>query len=292
MSHSPEASLQKMREAVWETTEPLYAADAVNPQLALSPWAGHRDFAYDLVSFVKPAILVELGVHQGCSFFAFCQAVKEHGLPTRVVGIDTWTGDPHAGFYSEDVFEQVQQCKSRDFADERFVLQRSTFQSALGGFKDGTLDLIHMDGLHTYEAVREDYQTWLPKLAPHGIMLFHDVAPTCGYESARFWLELKQEYPHFEFLHSWGLGVLFPKGCGWYDACLREHLPDKMRGYRYRAEYQLCNLHAETDKQWLKEQCTRYWRETQTLKHPPGVLLQWLLRRLRKPPDGPDTHQK
>ena len=32
------------------------------------PWSGHRSFAYDLVSFVKPNTIVELGTHYGTSF--------------------------------------------------------------------------------------------------------------------------------------------------------------------------------------------------------------------------------
>ena len=74
-------------------------------------------------------------------------------------------------------------------------------------------DIIHIDGLHTYEAVSHDFSIWLPKLCENGIMLFHDIASVKKYGSNRFWEELKQQYPyHFEFEHSWGLGILFPKG--------------------------------------------------------------------------------
>ncbi len=45
-----------------------------------SAWSGHRNFAYDLVRFMKPKKIVELGTHYGSSFFSFCQAVKDEGL--------------------------------------------------------------------------------------------------------------------------------------------------------------------------------------------------------------------
>ena len=37
-------------------------------------WTSHLYFAYDLVATLKPALLVELGVDRGESYFAFCQS--------------------------------------------------------------------------------------------------------------------------------------------------------------------------------------------------------------------------
>ena len=42
-------------------------------------------FAYDLVHSLRPCLIVELGTHCGDSYFTFCQAVKDAGLPTVVL---------------------------------------------------------------------------------------------------------------------------------------------------------------------------------------------------------------
>ncbi|WP_315743434.1 MULTISPECIES: class I SAM-dependent methyltransferase [unclassified Bradyrhizobium] len=268
----PARSADLSQQPAWVVSEPAYESDVLNPQLAISPWQGHRDFAYDLVGFARPRLIVELGVHYGCSYFAFCQAVKDRDLPSRVVGIDTWEGDEHCGHYGGEAYETVAKTMAASFADDRFVLHRARFDQATEAFDDDSIDLLHIDGLHTYDAVRSDFTTWLPKLARDGIILMHDIASSSGYESARFWAEIKQRHPHFEFLNRWGLGILFPKGERWYRAGLAEGVPDKIRGYLYRGEWLVDRYRASIDLQWQRGQTDRWWQESERFKQRVGEL--------------------
>ncbi len=174
----------------------------------LGTWSGHLPFAHDLVAALRPSVLVELGTHHGESYFGFCQAVQENAVGCKCYAVDTWRGDEHAGFYEEDVFREVNAYNEANYGSFS-VLIRETFDDASSHFGPHSIDLLHIDGLHTYDAVKHDVETWLPKVRPGGIVLLHDInARHANFRVWQLWDELKAAYPHFEFTHFWGLGVL------------------------------------------------------------------------------------
>jgi hypothetical protein len=173
-----------------------------------SAWTEHFAFAYYLIQKVKPTVFVELGTHAGGSYFNFCQAIKELELPTKAFAVDTWLGDEHAGYYGSEVFTNVNRINKENFGGFSSLI-RSTFDEAAQLFEDEHIDLLHIDGLHTYEAVRHDFYTWLPKMSRRGIIVFHDtVVRERGFGVWQLIEELRPQYPYFEFEHGYGLGIL------------------------------------------------------------------------------------
>jgi hypothetical protein len=170
-------------------------------------WTSHLHFAYDLVATLRPALLVELGVDRGESYFAFCQSAAENRTGTRCFGIDTWRGDQHAGGYDETTFAQVFEHNQENY--ETFsTLLRSGFDDALGKFDPGSIDVLHIDGLHTEAAVRHDVDSWLSKLRPGGLLLLHDVdVRSKEFGAWKIWAELQERGPSRAFHDGPGLGV-------------------------------------------------------------------------------------
>ncbi len=171
-------------------------------------WLGHLPFAAALVRLMKPRVIVELGTHTGNSFCGFCQSVAEDRLDAICHAVDTWQGDEQAGYYDDAIYEELFPYVQANYG--RFArLLRMTFDEGLDQFRDGSIDLLHIDGLHTYEAVRHDFERWKSKMSPRGVILFHDTQVfDRDFGVHRLWAELGANHTAFEFTHSHGLGVL------------------------------------------------------------------------------------
>jgi len=161
-----------------------------------SAWTGHRDFAIWLVERVHPEVTVDLGVDYGYSLFSF--AMPEIGT---VYGIDSFQGDAHAGERT-DTYEYVTQFqREHEFANVKLV--RGWFSDIAQIWRD-PIDILHIDGLHTYEAVEQDWNNWSPLVRDNGVILLHDV---CSYPDVTEFFN-KITWPKMHFTHSHGLGVV------------------------------------------------------------------------------------
>lgn len=181
--------------------------------LCESAWLEHGPFMYWVISELKPRTFVELGSQYGFSYFAACHSVKKNTLATKCFAVDTWQGDEQAGYYGDKEFLEVKKYNEENFKDFSTLL-RTTFYSAVEQFQENSIDLLHIDGFHSYEAVSEDFNNWKSRLSDNAIVLFHDIHEYReDFGVHIFWKELKSSYTTFEFTHEHGLGVLkFGKG--------------------------------------------------------------------------------
>jgi hypothetical protein len=182
----------------------LYGVDDYMP----SAWIGHAPFMKFIVRELKPKIFVELGVQNGFSYFVGCQAIRECGLSTKAYAIDHWKGDTQAGFFDGSVYKGVIRTNSKYSGFSTLIKAR--FLDALTSFNDNSIDLLHIDGFHSYESVKEDFETWLPKMSKDGVILLHDIHVRRNtFGVFKFWQEIKNEFKTIEFVGSHGLGVVF-----------------------------------------------------------------------------------
>jgi predicted O-methyltransferase YrrM len=92
-----------------------------------------------------------------------------------------------------------------------------TKERVLQDLRGEKLDYLFIDGDHTYEGVKKDFEMYSPLVRSGGLVAFHDVAEhgrelACGVD--KFWNEIKEQYKHREMIENskqgWaGIGVLF-----------------------------------------------------------------------------------
>jgi Methyltransferase domain len=172
------------------------------------PSAGHLPFACDLIAALKPQTFVQLGVDYGDTYFGFCQAVQENSVTCTCYGVDTWPANrPDA-----PAFDAVNSYNERHHRSFSYLL-KSTFDEAIRQFSDGSIGILHIAGVKTYEAARHAFERWFPKVRPGGVILLDDIAVRLpDYGVWRLWEELGRKFQAFAFPNNNGLGVLWKPG--------------------------------------------------------------------------------
>ena len=232
-----------------------------------SQWVGHIPLAYLLIDLARPGLFVELGTQHGDSYCAFCQAVTELKSPTRCVAVDTWLGDEHTGAYDDNVLATLKAHHDPLYGEFSQLLQ-SEFDDAVAQFEDGSIDLLHIDGRHGYESVRHDLDTWLPKMSPRGVVLFHGSSarhdPSWGVW--RLWEVVSWQHPSFEVPHGHGIGI----------AAVGDEPPENLLAFLNSA-----NAEPAVTRQFFEEMGERIvslqalLRTTQRMAAQWGVLSHW-----------------
>jgi predicted O-methyltransferase YrrM len=177
--------------------------------LAMLAFAAERD----------PRTVVEIGTSTGGTTFLLSAMLPS---VTCLIGLDILVRNQARlrAFVRDDLDLHLISGSSRDAGTLRAVTE------ALRG---RPIDLLFIDGDHSFSGAAEDFRTFRRLVRPGGLIAFHDIVPDAtlrsGAESLTWagevpvlWEILRSQYPSHEFVDSFdqeafGIGVL-------------EHLPD------------------------------------------------------------------
>ena len=176
-----------------------------------------------LIDFVRkkdaPQRVLEIGSAEGGTFWLWCQLASNNAT---VISLDLPKARFGTGFsYNKKVMH------SYNTGSQNIHLVRKNSHSTKSEQKltkilgDSLIDFLFIDGDHTYEGVKDDYNRYEKYVAKGGIIIFHDIiyhdqVPDCQVN--QFWEELKNKHTVMEFIDpepddrgwgSWGgIGVL------------------------------------------------------------------------------------
>ena len=164
----------------------------------------------------SPRLLIEIGTLNGGTLFLFSRIASANA---RLISIDL-PGGIHGGGYP---FWKIPLYKHLLCEGRRVTLVRAdshhenTIHKVTNLLQGEKVDFLFIDGDHTYEGVSMDFHNYKQLVKPGGIIAFHDIVrhqKDTQAEVDQLWSELKQVYPHDEFVanakqEKYGIGVIY-----------------------------------------------------------------------------------
>ncbi|UPT65460.1 MAG: class I SAM-dependent methyltransferase [Sphingobacteriales bacterium JAD_PAG50586_3] len=172
-----------------------------------------------LIDERKPKTILEIGTASGGTLFLSALLADPSAL---IVSIDLQYGMYGGGYPDWKIplyksFKQHNQQIELIQGDSHSAEIHEQLRKVLNGRK---IDYLFIDGDHTYDGVKQDFEVYSQFLSDDAFVSFHDIvsdkAPVPDHFVSVYWNDIKGNYPHKEFIqdpnqNKLGLGVLFVK---------------------------------------------------------------------------------
>ncbi len=178
---------------------------------AISPIQSRYEFISLLGELTgrPPRTILEIGTASGGTLFMLTRVAAEDAT---IVSLDLPQG-PFGGGYDEsriplyEAFKRPKQMLRLLRADSHAASSLDAVRDCFGG---KGIDFIFIDGDHTYEGVRQDFEMYGPLASPDGLIGFHDIVYASGV--AKFWSEIKSGRKTREWIDpgqtKYGIGLI------------------------------------------------------------------------------------
>jgi len=171
------------------------------------------------VRALEPRVVVEIGTDLGGTLFVWCQLAT---ADATIVSIDL----PGAAFGRREArrtrasIERYARPGQHIHLLEADSHEAQTVERLREVLAGRSIDLLMIDGDHTYEGVRADFELYSAFVGRNGMIVFHDILPSeiaADCEVDRLWSELRGRYRVAEFVDTYddrgrgqwgGLGVI------------------------------------------------------------------------------------
>ena len=161
----------------------LQQASRMGPDTALTDSGNNITGLIDLINYVDVTdkVMCEIGCYIGVSTETFLQFKPKKFYAVDIWGMNDayidaqWAIGNRTWATIEEQFRQM----TSNYSNVEVIKDFSV--SAADKIEPESLDLVYIDGEHTYEAISEDIAAWTPKVKPGGWVCGHDY----GFENIR-----------------------------------------------------------------------------------------------------------
>jgi predicted O-methyltransferase YrrM len=177
----------------------------------------NKDEFIELLKIFKelnPKYILEIGTANGGSLFCFCKLAQDDAT---IISIDLPEG-PLGGGYPEwriPIYQAFAKENQNLFLLKKDSHKDETLLEVKKILEGNQLDFLFIDGDHSYEGVKKDFELYSTLVRKGGLIVFHDIVnndPTrVDIEVPKFWSEIKNKYKFKEIIKdkiNFGIGIL------------------------------------------------------------------------------------
>lgn len=171
----------------------------------------------EIVKDLKPKLILEIGTAGGGTLFLFTSTADPEAT---IISVDL-PGGSFGGGYPEwkillyQSFAKGEQKIKLLRADSHNPKILELIKTAID---HRMIDFLFIDGDHTYEGVKRDFNMYSSLVKEGGIIALHDIVPGPPENVGGvplLWKEIKKKYRHIELVSDWkqggcGIGVIYP----------------------------------------------------------------------------------
>ena len=169
----------------------------------------------EIIKRNNPKTIVEIGTKKGGTLFLWSRVTSAR----KIISIDLPGGEFGGGYHPQK--KKLYKHFVIDKPTRMHLIQRDSHQeetfNLLREYLDGNkIDFLFIDGDHTYNGVKQDFEMYSTLVNKNGIIAFHDIVPhfrsSCQVD--KFWEEIKGQFKYKEIIDepnqtSMGIGLLF-----------------------------------------------------------------------------------
>lgn len=172
-----------------------------------------------------PRRMLEIGTWSGGSLFLFSQVAT---VDAHMISVDLPDGEFGGGYpaWKTPLYRRFARSGQRLDLLRADSHDPGTFKQVEGLLDDEKLDFLFIDGDHSYEGVRQDFEMYSPLVREGGMIGFHDIAAPPGGgpvidsdgslllvgDVPAYWKGIREQYPSEEFAAAvegcFGIGLI------------------------------------------------------------------------------------
>jgi len=168
----------------------------------------------NLVNAIKPKTVLEIGTAMGGTLFLLSRFSSSKAL---LISMDLLSDDISSRNF--DFYKKIARSRQSIVFLEGDSHKRLTLEKVEKILKDRKVELLFIDGDHSYEGIKKDFKMYSPLVKSGALVCFHDIVPGDPKKVGgvpEFWKEIRERYETQEIVENWnqagyGIGIIFMK---------------------------------------------------------------------------------